>query len=51
MIGNVIQYNFFDAQNYPMAAALSSILMFLLIVAIYLYARVFGTEQIQEYAA
>ncbi|WP_102226659.1 ABC transporter permease [Acidimangrovimonas sediminis] len=51
MIGNIIQYNFFDAQNYPMAAALSSILMFLLILAIYLYARVFGAEQIQEYAA
>lgn len=51
MIGNVIQYNFFDSQNYPMAATLSSILMFLLIVAIYLYARVFGAETIQDYAA
>jgi len=51
MVGNIIQYNFFDAQNYPMAATLSSILMFLLIVAIYLYARVFGTESIQDYAA
>ncbi len=50
MVGNIIQYNFFDAQNYPMAATLSSILMFLLIVAIYFYARVFGTESIQEYA-
>ncbi len=51
MIGNVIQYNFFDSQNYPMAATLSSILMFLLIVAIYLYSRVFGAETIQDYAA
>jgi len=51
MIGNIIQYNFFDAQNYPMAATLSSILMFLLIVCIYVYARIFGAEQIQEYAA
>jgi spermidine/putrescine transport system permease protein len=51
MVGNVIQYNFFNSQDYPMAAALSSILMFLLIAAIYLYARVFGTETIQEYAA
>jgi len=50
MVGNIIQYNFFDAQDYPMAATLSSVLMFLLIVAIYLYARVFGTESIQEYA-
>ncbi|WP_127900096.1 ABC transporter permease [Solirhodobacter olei] len=51
MVGNVIQYNFFNSQDYPMAAALSSILMFLLIVAIYLYARVFGAETIQDYAA
>ena len=51
MIGNVIQQDFFVNQNYPMAAALSSILMFLLMVAIYLYARAFGTESIQEYAA
>lgn len=51
MVGNVIQYNFFSNQDYPMAAALSSILMFLLIVAIYLYARVFGTDTIQDYAA
>lgn len=51
MVGNIIQYNFFDAQDYPMAAALSSILMFLLIVCIYVYARIFGAEQIQEYAA
>lgn len=51
MVGNIIQYNFFDSQNYPMAAALSSILMLLLIVAIYLYARVFGAEAIQDYAA
>ncbi len=51
MIGNVIQFNFFVDQNYPMAATLSSILMFLLIAAIYLYARSFGTETIQDYAA
>ncbi len=51
MIGNIIQYNFFNAQDYPMAATLSSILMFLLIIAIYFYARVFGTESIQDYAA
>ncbi len=51
MIGNVIQDNFFVSQNYPMAAALSSILMLFLMIAIFLYARVFGTESIQEYAA
>jgi len=51
MIGNVIQDSFFVNQDYPMAAALSSLLMLLLMVAIYLYARAFGTESIQEYAA
>ena len=51
MVGNVIQDSFFVNQDYPMAAALSSILMLLLVVAIYLYARAFGTESIQEYAA
>jgi spermidine/putrescine transport system permease protein len=50
MIGNVIQDSFFVNQDYPMAAALSSLLMLLLLVAIYLYARTFGTESIQEYA-
>ncbi|SME99397.1 spermidine/putrescine transport system permease protein [Tistlia consotensis] len=51
MVGNVIQDSFFVNQDYPMAAALSSILMFLLMVAIFLYARAFGRERIQEYAA
>ena len=51
MIGNVIQDSFFVNQDYPMAAALSSVLMLMLMVAIYLYARAFGTESIQEYAA
>ena len=51
MIGNVIQDSFFVNQDYPMAAALSSLLLLLLLVAIYLYARSFGTESIQEYSA
>jgi spermidine/putrescine transport system permease protein len=50
MIGNVIQDSFFVNQDYPLAAALSSTLMFLLMVAIFLYARVFGTDTIQDYA-
>jgi len=50
MIGNVIQDSFFVNQDYPMASALSSILMVLLLLAIYLYSRAFGTEAIQEYA-
>lgn len=51
MIGNVIQDSFFVNQDYALAAALSSMLMFLLLVAIFLYARVFGTDTIQDYAA
>lgn len=50
MIGNVIQTNFFVNQDYPMAAALSSLLMLLLMLAIFLYAKSFGTETIQDYA-
>lgn len=51
MIGNIIQDAFFQNQDYPMAAALSSILMLTLMVAILLYSKVFGTDAIQEYAA
>lgn len=51
MIGNIIQENFFVDQDFPMAAALSSLLMLLLMLAIFLYARTFGTETIQDYAA
>ena len=51
MIGNIIQDSFFVDQDYPMAAALSSLLMLLLMVAILLYAKIFGTETIQDYAA
>jgi spermidine/putrescine transport system permease protein len=51
MIGNVIQLAYLQNDDYPMASALSSILMGALLVIIYLYARVFGTRQLQEYAA
>jgi spermidine/putrescine transport system permease protein len=51
MIGNIIQDAFFESQDYPMAAALSSMLMLMLMIAILLYSKVFGTETIQEYAA
>jgi len=51
MIGNIIQDSFFVDQDYPMAAALSSLLMLLLMAAILAYAKMFGTETIQDYAA
>jgi spermidine/putrescine transport system permease protein len=49
MIGNVIQYQYLTATNYPMAAALSFTLMLGLLVAIVAYARVLGTRQLEEY--
>jgi spermidine/putrescine transport system permease protein len=51
MIGNIIQDAFFLNQDYPMAAALSSMLMLMLMLAILLYSKVFGTDTIQDYAA
>jgi spermidine/putrescine transport system permease protein len=49
MIGNVIQFQFLQNQNYPMASALSFILMAVLLVGILLYARVLGSRQIEEF--
>lgn len=49
MIGNVIQFQFLQNQDYPMASALSFILMAVLLVGIIAYARVLGTRQIEEY--
>ena len=50
MIGNIINNNFFVDQDYAMAAALSSLLLLSMLLVISLYARVFGTESIQDYA-
>jgi len=46
MIGNVIQSQFFVLGNYQVPAALSFILMAAILVAILLYARALGTEQL-----
>jgi spermidine/putrescine transport system permease protein len=51
MIGNIIQDAYLQNLDYPTAAALSSILMAALLIVIWLYARTFGTESLQEYAA
>lgn len=48
MIGNVIQNQYLVTQDYPTAAALSFTLMALLLVGIFLYARVLGTEDVLE---
>jgi len=46
MIGNVIQSRFLEITDYPTAAALSFVLMALILVAIFLYARAIGTEKL-----
>ena len=46
MIGNVIQAKFLTSLDYPTAAALSFILMAMILVALLVYARVVGTEKL-----
>jgi spermidine/putrescine transport system permease protein len=46
MIGNVIQSKFLELTDYPAAAALSFILMALIVVAVLIYARAVGTERL-----
>jgi len=46
MIGSVIQSQFVDANNYPSAAALSMILMVLIVVMVLVYVRRAGTEEL-----
>jgi spermidine/putrescine transport system permease protein len=46
MIGNVIQDRFISQGDYPVAAALSFILMAGILVAVSIYARFLGTEQL-----
>jgi spermidine/putrescine transport system permease protein len=46
MIGNAIQGRFIGQNDYPVAAALSFILMAAILVAVTLYARFLGTEQL-----
>jgi spermidine/putrescine transport system permease protein len=46
MVGNVIQSKFLDVLDYPSAAALSFILMALILVGLLVYARAVGTERL-----
>jgi spermidine/putrescine transport system permease protein len=50
MIGNVIQSKFLVVTDYPEAAALSFVLMAVLLLAIFTYARVLGARNLQEAA-
>jgi spermidine/putrescine transport system permease protein len=46
MVGNVIQNLFTDANDYPAAAALSMILMLLIVAMVLVYVRRAGTEEL-----
>jgi spermidine/putrescine transport system permease protein len=46
MIGNVIEANFLVLQNYPAAAALSIILMTVIVVLVSVYVKRAGTEDL-----
>jgi spermidine/putrescine transport system permease protein len=46
MIGNVIQYEYLTTNDYPEAAALSFVLMAGILLAVSLYARLLGTEEL-----
>jgi spermidine/putrescine transport system permease protein len=46
MIGNVIQNRYLAQNDYPTAAALSFLLMAAILIAILIYARVLGTEEL-----
>ena len=46
MIGNVIQSKFLELTDYPQAAALSFVLMAAIMAAVFVYARLLGTERL-----
>ncbi|MBL3686502.1 ABC transporter permease [Leucobacter zeae] len=46
MVGNVIESNFLQTQNYPMAATLSIILMIIILVIVATYVRKSGAEDL-----
>jgi len=48
MIGNVIQTVYLNSNDYPLASAMSFLLMAALLVGIFTYARALGTEQVME---
>jgi spermidine/putrescine transport system permease protein len=51
MIGNVIQYKFLTAADYPMGSALSVILMIGMVILASIYAKILGTEEATNMAA
>jgi spermidine/putrescine transport system permease protein len=51
MIGNVIYDQYLTVQNYPLQASLSFSLMAILLIGIFVYARILGTEDVLSAAA
>jgi spermidine/putrescine transport system permease protein len=51
MVGSGINTEYITNSNYPMAAALSFILMAVLLIGVFAYARALGTEEAMEMAA
>lgn len=49
MIGSIVQTLFVQNRQYPAASALSFIVMAVLLIGVFAYARALGTERIQEY--
>ncbi|MEO8686894.1 MAG: ABC transporter permease [Solirubrobacteraceae bacterium] len=50
MVGNVIQSKFLTILDYPTAAALSFILMSFILIGVFIYARLLGTQNLTEAA-
>jgi spermidine/putrescine transport system permease protein len=46
MIGNVVQGNFLSTLDYPSAAAISFVLMAIIVVLVAIYTRILGTEDL-----
>ncbi|MBL7258912.1 ABC transporter permease [Paractinoplanes lichenicola] len=51
MIGQVIQTQFLENSDYPTASALSFVLMLVLLIGVFTYARILGTEDVMKVAA
>jgi spermidine/putrescine transport system permease protein len=51
MIGNIIQTLYLTNSDYPSASALSILLMAVLLIGVFAYARALGTRDLLEAAA
>jgi spermidine/putrescine transport system permease protein len=49
MVGTVIQNEYLVNRNYPTASALSTILLVIMLIGIFLYSRLLGSRTIEEY--